>query len=284
MEIMLINVVMFVLISAVTSVSVHAIASWRFKRSLMKTGVLLSDEEHQPALALRRAGLYAGALIGAAAIAKNASDWYLSGALDLGHIGELLASMALLLGFMFTALKAADWLLLSNVNNDRAIANNNLAVGIAEGGILLATGLVAYGSLLGEGHLLSSVVFFVVGQAVFIVVAYAMEYVIHPSHSAKSDLENGCVRSAALVVSMFLAVGLFVQNGIAGDFYGYARDIPYFLKLLGLQLALFGVYLWLIEFIMLRMAGLSLLSNQGVCFRVMSHLSIAYIIASNVSL
>lgn len=289
MELMFFNTAIYLVLSIVMVIGAHYIANWRMSRHHPE---LASNPEKlwgASAFVIRRVGLYAGVLLGTFAVSQNIALAVIEeGAIYVAWEKDLLIDTALGLvsvyAFIFTALRSVDWLILSKVNNDLAIVENNYAIGITEGAILVATGFVAYGSLFGDGSMLSAWVFFLIGQLVFVLVGLLMEYVIHPQHNAKSDIEQGSIPSAIILSSMLLVIALFVKNAIAGDFSGYQSDIIYFLEMFGIQFGLFLVYMYLMESILLKLMKLNSTDLNGAMVRAVMQLMIAVSIVFNISL
>ena len=287
MEIMIHNTLLSVLFPLALVLIAHNLANWRLG-SACKTAAF-DSVWCTPAFIIRRIGLYAAFILGGLALSQNLAEQHdalgsWGAMLDTGPFMEVILGVVSLFAFVFTALRSVDILILSGVKNDDAVIKNNVAVGIVEGGILLSTGFVAFGSLLGEGHILSSWVFFLLGQLVFILFSYMLEYVIHPSHSAKSEIEKGDIPSGIIVAVMLVCVSLFVKNGIAGDFASYAKDIPYFFKVFGIQIAFFMGYIMFIEPLLLKVFRLSPVSIGGAAMRAVLQLGVAVTIVANVSL
>lgn len=267
----------------------HYIANMRMRSKhpgfLSKSG----DAFENKAFIARRIGLYLATALGAFAIAQNISESVISAGnivdgITITILVESLLGFLSLFVFIFTALTSVDVLILSRVDNNKSIIDGNLAVGITEGAILFSTGLVAYGSLLGEGHILSSWVFFFIGQLTFIVVSYLMEYVIVPSHKAQTEIENGNIDAALLVSSLLIVIGLFVKNGIAGDFSSYAKDIPYFFKLFFIQISMFIGYLVIFEPLLMKITSSSKRTIKGALLSSVMKVLVAAVIILNVSL
>lgn len=289
MHIMLFNTVLFITLGLVMVLVANSIADRRLKKKHPELIGEANSIWDSKAFIIRRAGLYLSVLLGTYAVSKNIGDAAFAansimGGMTLALMIESLLGLASVLVFTFTALHSVDKFILSNVDNDNAVVNNNCAVGVTESAIFIATGLISYGALLGEGHIVSAWVFFLIGQAIFILFGYLMEYVIHPTHNAKSDIEKGCISSALIVSSMLLCVALFVKNGIAGDFYGYSQDIPYFLTMFGLQFGIFIGYMFFIEPFIVKAMNLPPRSVASFSTKVALQLGIAVSIVANVSL
>jgi multisubunit Na+/H+ antiporter MnhC subunit len=242
---------LYVFIGALMVLIGHHVANFRFSRrhsALLKEGYIWDV----PAFIARRTGLYLAFFMGSCAITENLIAAYvktgeLSSMVSPSLLTESVLGLLSLVVFIFTALRSVDWIILNRINNDNAVISNNVAVGVTEGVILFATGLISYGSLLGEGHITTSWAFFVIGQVLFILIIAAMEHVIHPSHKAKTELEAGNLPSALIVCSMVISVAMFIKTGIAGDFTGYLADTIYLFEMLGIQLSMFFLYMFVVE-------------------------------------
>jgi hypothetical protein len=288
MYIMLLNSSLFIVTALIMVLLSHKIANFRLKckhPELLGSNALRSS----PAFLVRRLGLYLGTMIGTFAVWENISEaTQAASSFSEGLTGVVLVESGLgllsLLVFMFIALRSADWLILSEIDNDLAVNSNNVAVGVTESAILLGTGFVAYGSLLGEGHIASSWVFFIIGQISFVMVSYLMEYIIHPSHNAKTQIKKGDLPSGLIVASMVIVTSIFVKNGIAGDFYGFSRDIPYFAKMMAVQMSIFFTYLFLLEPLLLKAMKLKPFELNVAIIRTGLQLGVGISIVFNVSL
>ena len=74
---------------------------------------------------------------------------------------------------MMTSLFITDKAMLPKLNNTEELKKGNVAVGFVEFGTLIMTGILAYASIKGdEGGVLSSIIYFFVGQASIIFLVF----------------------------------------------------------------------------------------------------------------
>lgn len=239
MEQMFENTVFGYAVSLFLVVCSHYIANNRLGLGLAQQAI----EDDNLAFYVRRLGLYVGIFIGALAATQNFS----AGAHDVNSqlFLDFALNVVLLFLFMFTALKSADKFILSKSNNDDAVINGNSAVGIVEAAILGGTGLIAYGSLLGEGHIWTSVVFFLGGQTLFI--GATALYEKFSGSKVKQKISDGDVGSALRLGSLIVAVALFVSGGIAGDFTSLLEDFGYLMIYFSVLMAGFLLHVVVLE-------------------------------------
>ncbi|MBT4989288.1 MAG: DUF350 domain-containing protein [Rickettsiales bacterium] len=125
--------------------------------------------------------------------------------------------------------------------------NNNIAVASVQFGTYIATGLIAAGAISGEGGgIISSLIFFVLGQAVLLIFSliynFLTPYCIH-QELAKKNLAAGVAFSGSMI-----ALGIIILNGIAGNFLSWKQDIISFLLASGIAF----IFLPIIRIIMDR--------------------------------
>jgi len=123
--------------------------------------------------------------------------------------------------FLLVAGKVNDKLILRHINNTSECNSGNDAVGICEAGGYIATGLIMYGCLTGNGtnvedSIISTAVFFVIGQVVLLLMTYVYEYIT--PYALIRDIENGNKCAAVTLAAKMVAIGIILQNAIAGDF------------------------------------------------------------------
>ena len=185
----------------------------------------LEIEEHNNlALALSRVGMYLGLTIGmAGAISSNGTVH--------GFIEKLICLLtngAVMIPLLLFAKFINDRLIISAVNNNEAILKGNIAVGIAEFGSFVGSGLIMYGATYGDGGtLLGDVIFFLIGQVVFVIIARLFSG--YTKYDINQEVARGNVPAGIEVAAMFIAVGFILKASIAGPFTGWAQDITQFL-------------------------------------------------------
>ena len=121
------------------------------------------EDNNNIAIAIRNAGIYLG--IGITMIGTIGDP--------IKQVYEGLIAMA----FVLIAIFISDKIVFSKIINSKEIAKGNIALAISEFGLFVSTGIIAYSSFIGSGPFISSVVFFILGQMVFILSALISEYV-----------------------------------------------------------------------------------------------------------
>lgn len=194
------------------------------------------------AFAVRQVGLYLGVFAGSLAVAENV--------FFTGNVYQLILEFFMVLLAMFTALFFADRLLLGSIDNDEAIRKNNLAVAFSEAGILIATGFVLYGSILGSGPFWTAIVFFIFGQLIFLGASFALEM---PYRGLRSKIKIGEIDAGIFLGSITVSLGMIVSSSVEGKFTGLVSDLVasgvYFFGVLALFIPVF-----LIEMLARRVA------------------------------
>tara|TARA_R110001583_G_scaffold66080_1_gene190375 strand:- start:3177 stop:4103 length:927 start_codon:yes stop_codon:yes gene_type:complete len=165
------------------------------------------------AVGLRRSGAQLGlaiALLGA-----------LSGSSAETLVTDLLLTAgygALAIGFILSTLYIADRAVLPGVRNLEELKNNNIAVGIVEFGMLIATGVIAYASILGEqGGVLSSVIHFAAGQAILILLTLVFEKVVTRKVAFIPAIAAGEIASGIYLSGKLIAYSLILKSAIIGE-------------------------------------------------------------------
>lgn len=146
-------------------------------------------------------------------------------------------------------------LVLSRLINDKIILANlclrtavfeqkNQAVGITQGSIYVASGLIIGAAIIGDGSLLTALVFYALGQLAFILMFFVYQRVT--KFDLRAELESGNTAVATSYALTNIAVGLILFHAIAGDFVDWPTSLTYFavdtvLALFLLPLARFSI-------------------------------------------
>jgi uncharacterized membrane protein YjfL (UPF0719 family) len=156
-----------------------------------------------------------------------------------------------ILSFLLAARVLVDKVVLSKVDNLKAMRQGNTAIGIVEAGFYIGFGLILNGSMngsaptIGQGFL-ASLVFSLLGVALVIGVYWLHEYVT-PYH-VRTALEEGRAATALELAGVLIAVSLVVREGVAGDFTGWRVGLTGFFSVAFLAVAL----LYLMRFLLNR--------------------------------
>lgn len=174
------------------------------------------------AVSFRRAGLYMA--IGIGMFAAVGADNGTSGFFD----NILLQSLDgfLIITFLFLAMYINDKFILKGINNDEALKNNNIAVGLVEFGAYIATGLIAYGSFADSGPWYSSIVFFILGQAVLIGMVLIYEYTT--KFNIIEEIKKGNIPAGLMIAGILIAYSLILKASVIGPFNGWGEDLTAF--------------------------------------------------------
>jgi uncharacterized membrane protein YjfL (UPF0719 family) len=179
------------------------------------------EQSANTAVALRRAGLYLGLAVG---MGGALAGW---GGSFQASVIELLIEGAVLTVLLIVALELTDRVVIHGIRNDEAVRDGNVAVGLVELGVSVATGLVALGSFAGEGGgLASAIVFFFLGQAALLVLALAYEQIT--PFSVIDDVRQGNAAAGLMLGGILVAFGFILRASIAGPSHGWAEDLTGF--------------------------------------------------------
>lgn len=178
-------------------------------------------EQNNIALSLRRAGMYLGLTIAISAVLGDT-------------IQTMLIDTTAIIVFLFISLYLAQYVLLPKVHNDEEISKNNIAVGLVEFGLFIATGIIAYASFIGNGGpWYGAIVYFVLGQSVLIGITYFINY--------KDEIGSGNIAAGIYEASILIAYSIILKAAIMGPFVSWTKDLTSF----GISLILGSIMLML---------------------------------------
>jgi len=165
---------------------------------------------------------------------------------------------------------------LSRYFNDKVIFNqahsittmcrqHNTAVGAAQFGAYLATGLIVAASISGQGGgAISALVFFVLGQLSLFLFNKIYDWITPfdiREHLMQQNLACGIALSGTLV-----ALGMIIANGIRGDFVSWRVDITSFVIAVTVACFFLPIVRLFMNHILIRNANLSseISDNQNI--------------------
>jgi uncharacterized membrane protein YjfL (UPF0719 family) len=207
-------------------------------------GIYDADQEvstgRNLAVALRRAGLYLGVAIGMLGALTGGGAGFVEDLLEMALEG------AVMIAFLYVALLASDRVVIHGIRNDVALREGNVAVGLVELGISLATGLIAYGSFAGPGGgLASAVVFFALGQAALLGMTLVYEKVT--PYRVIEGIRGGNVAAGLMLGGMLLAFGFILESSLMGPFHGWLEDILAFAASAAMGIVLLLLFQWPVD-------------------------------------
>ena len=107
------------------------------------------------------------------------------------------------------------------------IEDRNCGVGAVRAGAYIATGLIAAGSISGQGGgVLTAIVFFVLGQLCLL--AFARLYDVITPYDLHQELESGNVAAGVAFGGTLVAIGIITANAVAGDFVAWGPSLLWF--------------------------------------------------------
>lgn len=165
------------------------------------------------AVGLRRSGAQLGLAIAMIGVLSGSSNHTLISDLLNTFIYGLVA-----MGFMIVSLFVTDKLLLPSVNNTKEIKQGNIAIGLVEFGTLVMTGILAYASIKGdEGGIVSSVIYFVAGQVMLILLVLFYEKVLARKINPVACVLKNNFSAGVYLSGKIIAYGLILQSAIIGN-------------------------------------------------------------------
>ncbi|MEX1297642.1 MAG: DUF350 domain-containing protein [Desulfotignum sp.] len=188
------------------------------------------------AVGLRRSGLYLGIAIALTGAMSGSSNGFWLDILQLFVDGLFIT------GFMFSTRFINDTIMLAHIDNDAecvrqfeqpdgTIKNGNTAVGMVEAGMYLATGFILHGSFSGGGGtffqgILSAILFFVIGQAILLILGlfYEMTTPFNVRNEIKADNPAAGIGLAGILI----ALGIILMASLSGPFTGWTNDLAGF--------------------------------------------------------
>jgi uncharacterized membrane protein YjfL (UPF0719 family) len=165
------------------------------------------------AVGLRRIGAQFGLAIAVTGVLSSSSGDTLLADLVSTALYGLVAVM-----FILSSLFITDRLVLPGINNQEALKQGNMAVGFVELGMLVATGIVAYSSMVGEGGgMLSSLSYFIAGQITLVALVIIYEKVFVGNFDIVEAIGNKNVASGIYLGGKMIAYSLILKSAIAGN-------------------------------------------------------------------
>ncbi len=168
---------------------------------------------------------------------------------SVGLVEDLISVLGYsILGLVFLNLSrwCLDKLIFNKFSNIQAIVEDrNCGMAAVRFGVYIATGLIAAGSLHGEGGgVLTAIVFFVLGQVILIL--FAKLYDLTTPYKLQDEVEKGNVAAGVAFGGTIAALGLIIGKGVAGDFLGWTENL-----ILLAEVAVFGaVVLQIVRMVM----------------------------------
>jgi len=202
-------------------------------------------ERDNAALALSMAGYYFGLAFGIAGALSGESLGIVDDLIDLFIYG--IESVILLNISWFVC----DKVILHKFRiKDELIRDQNQGTGAVVCAVFIASGLIVYGSVSGEGgNIWTAAAFWAIGQA-FLILA-AIVYDLITPYSVHEQIEKDNVAAGVGFAGALVSMGVIIGLAAERDFYSWARDLPGYLAVAAIGLALLPIMRFLTDKVLL---------------------------------
>ncbi len=106
------------------------------------------------------------------------------------------------------------------------ITDRNVGTGAVEAGAMIATALMIAGAINGEGSLLSTLVFFLLGMGLLILFSHF--HALLTPYDDHDEIEKDNVAAGAYLGFSLIALGVIVLKATAGDFVSWSYNLSWF--------------------------------------------------------
>ncbi len=189
-------------------------------------------EKDNPAVALAVTGYYLGLVLGIGGSLTGYDQGIVDDILDLCIFGGL--SIILLNISWFLCDKAV---LYKFKISDELIRDRNQGTGAVSFGVSIASGLIVYGAVSGEGgNIWTSIAFWAIGQAILILATYVYNFIT--PYDIHEQIEKDNVAAGISFAGALIAMGVIVGLSAERDFNSWKEDLPtfIFISLIGLAM------------------------------------------------
>lgn len=208
-------------------------------------------ERDNAALSLAITGYYFGLAFGIAGAVTGESMGIVEDLMDLFIYG--FESIILLNLSWFVC----DKLILYKFRvTDELIRDQNQGTGAVVCAVFIASGLIVFGSVSGEGgNIWTAAAFWAIGQ-VFLILAAVVYNLITP-YSIHEQIEKDNVAAGVGFAGALVSMGIIIGLAAERDFHSWARDLPGYLAMAAIGLALLPVMRFLTDKVLLPTVRLS---------------------------
>lgn len=171
------------------------------------------------AFALSLVGYYMGLVFAIGGVVVGESESMLSDLIDIFIYGPI----AIVLMNISTFIN--DKFVLYQFNNKKEILqDHNAGTGAVELAIYLATGMIIFGSISGEGGgIITLLAFWAIGQASFIIIGHV--YNLITPYCIHDEIEKDNVAAGVCYAGAIVGVANIVRHAISGDFTNWGESI-----------------------------------------------------------
>jgi len=198
-------------------------------------------EKDNPALALSVTGYYAGLVFALGGCIVGPSHGLVSDLIDLIIYGFTAIVLINLSWFV------CDRLILRRFHViDELIRDQNQGTGAVSCGVSIASGLVIYGAISGEGgNIWTAISFWSIGQ--FMLILAGLMYNLITPYCIHEEIERDNVAAGVSFAGALIAMGIVVGLSAEGDFESWKNDLPRFIYISSIGLLLLPIIRYLTD-------------------------------------
>jgi len=189
-------------------------------------------EKDNPAVGLAMAGYYFGLVLCIGGTLVGPSSGILEDLIDLALYGLLSIILLNISWFL------CDKLILYKFKiSEELIKDQNQGTGVVSCAISIASGLIIYGAVSGEGGTIwTAAAFWAMGQVLLIL--SGLVYNLITPYDIHKEIERNNVAAGVSLAGALVAMGIIVGLAAEGNFHSWSEDLPEFglISLLGLLL------------------------------------------------
>jgi len=236
-------------------------------------------EKDNPALGLSVAGYYAGLVFALGGSIVGPSHGLVSDILDLTIYGFTAIVLINLSWFV------CDRLILRHFHViDELIRDQNQGTGAVSCGVSIASGLIIYGAISGEGgNVWTAIAFWAIGQFMLILAGWMYNWIT--PYCIHEEIERDNVAAGVSFSGALIAMGVIVGLSAEGDFESWKNDLPRFIYISCIGLLLLPVIRYLTDKVLFPTRRISDeianqdIPNVGVAYiEAFSYIAAAFII------
>jgi len=198
-------------------------------------------EKDNPALALSVAGYYAGLVFALGGSIVGPSHGLIADLIDLILYGITAIVLLNLSWFV------CDRFILKYFHViDELIRDQNQGTGAVSCGVSIASGLIVYGAISGEGgNIWTAIAFWIIGQVMLIFAGWM--YTWMTPYSVHGEIERDNVAAGVSFAGALIAMGIIVGLSAEGDFESWKNDLPRFMYISAIGLVLLPIIRFLTD-------------------------------------
>jgi len=111
--------------------------------------------------------------------------------------------------------------------SDELVRDHNQGTGIVCCGVSIASGLIVYGSVAGEGgSIWTAVCFWAIGQLILVLAGIIYNFII--PYDIHDEIEKDNVAAGISFAGVLISVGIIVGLVAQGNFFSWSEDLPEF--------------------------------------------------------